>query len=78
MTEEAFAAIGVLATFAVAVFLIGLIVFAGIGSLKDWLRAKRDLTHGTENLIKTQRALIEANSKLSGRVTAIEYELRGD
>ena len=75
MTQETFAALGVVFT---GVLVIGLLAI-GIGtlvvSLKEWLQDKR---WSTKSMLETQRALMEANNRLNERVTAIEDELRGD
>ena len=75
MTQETFAAIGVVFTglLVIGLFAIGIGVL--VVSLKEWLQEKR---WSTKSMLETQRALMEANSKLNERVTAIEDELRGD
>lgn len=74
---EAFAVVGAFATFAVAVIFIGAVVIVVIQSIKEWLQTKKSLTHSTENLVKTQSALMKANNKLNERVRALE-EGRGE
>lgn len=74
MTQEAFAAVGMFATFAVSVLLLGAVAVVIISSLREWLHAKHEMAHDTENLLKTQYALMEANNRLNERVKALEAE----
>lgn len=75
MTQETFAAVGMVFT---GLLIIGLFAI-GIGtlvvSLKEWLQEKR---WSTKSMLETQRALMEANNRLNERVNALEDEMSGD
>lgn len=75
MTQETFAAIGVVFTGLLVIGLLAIGIGALVVSLKEWLQEKR---WSTKSMLETQRALMEANNRLNERVTAIEDELRGD
>ena len=78
MTQETFAAIGVVFTGLLVIAFVAIGVGALVVSLKEWLYEKRASVESTTRLLETQRALMEANNRLNERVTAIEDELRGD
>lgn len=75
MTQETFAALGVVFTGLLVIGLVAIGVGALVVSLKEWLQEKR---WSTKSMLETQRALMEAENRLDERVTAIEDELRGD
>lgn len=75
MTQETFAAIGMVFTGLLVIGLLAIGIGALVVSLKEWLQEKR---WSTKSMLETQRALMEANNRLNERVTAIEDELRGD
>ena len=78
MTQETFAAVGVVFTGLLAIGLLAIGIGALVATLKEWLYGKRMSVKSTARLLETQRALMEANNRLNERVTAIEDELRGD
>ena len=75
MTQETFAAVGVVFTGLLVIGLFAIGIGALVATLKEWLQDKR---WSTKSMLETQRALMEANNRLNERVTAIEDELRGD
>ena len=75
MTQETFAAVGVVFTGLLVIGLFAIGIGTLVVSLKEWLQEKR---WSTKSMLETQRALMEANNRLNERVTAIEDELRGD
>ena len=75
MTQETFAAIGVVFTGLLVIGLFAIGIGALVVSLKEWLQEKR---WSTKSMLETQRALMDANNRLNERVTEIEDELRGD
>lgn len=75
MTQETFAALGVVFTGLLVIGLLAIGIGTLVVSLKEWLQDKR---WSTKSMLETQRALMEANNRLNERVTAIEDELRGD
>lgn len=80
MTQETFAALGVMFTGLIVIALVTIGVGALVSSLKEWLREKRMSVESTMRLLETQRALMEANNELNERVKAIEKHvgLRGE
>lgn len=75
MTQETFAALGVVFTGLLVIGLLAIGIGTLVASLKEWLQEKR---WSTKSMLETQMALIKANNRLDERVTAIEDELRGD
>jgi len=75
MTQETFAAVGVVFTGLLVIGLFAIGIGALVATLKELLQDKR---WSTKSMLETQRALMEANNRLNERVTAIEDELRGD
>ena len=75
MTQETFAAIGVVFTGLLVIALVAIGVGALVATLKEWLQEKR---WSTKSMLETQRALMEANNRLNERVKVLEDELRGD
>ena len=75
MTQETFAALGVVFTGLLVIGLLAIGIGTLVVSLKEWLQEKR---WSTKSMLETQMALIKANNRLDERVTAIEDELRGD
>lgn len=80
MTQETFAALGIVFTGLVAIALVAMGVGALVTSLKEWLYEKRISVESTMRLLETQRALMKANNKLNERVKALEEHvgLRGE
>lgn len=80
MTEAHFAAVGMFATFAVAVLVIGIVAIVIIDAVKHWLGSRRDLMESVKRLCEVQTALMKANNDLNERVKALEEEreLRDD
>ena len=78
MTQETFAALGVVFTGLLVIGLAAIGICALVATLKEWLHEKRMSAESTARLLETQRALMEANNRMNERVTAIEDELRGD
>lgn len=80
MTQETFAALGIVFTGLLAIALVAMGVSVLVASLKEWLYEKRRSVESTMRLLETQRALMEANNKLNERVKALaeERDLRGD
>ena len=72
MTQETFAALGVVFTGLLAIALVAMGVGALVASLKEWLHEKRTSTKSTMRLLETQRALMEANNRLNERVKELE------
>ena len=75
---EAFAAVGVFATFVVAVILLVVAAVALITTVKEWLYARSEIVRATKNLTDTQIRLMAANNELNRRLTALESEVRDD
>ena len=82
MTQETFAALGVVFTGLLVIGLAAIGIGALVATLKEWLQDKRwstkNMLETQKSMLETQRALMEANNRLNERVTAIEDELRGD
>ena len=81
MTEAHFAAVGVFATFAVAVLVIGCVAVVIVSSVKNWLCSRSDLVKNVAMLVEVQTALMKSNNDLNKRVKALEEErelMRGD
>lgn len=80
MTQETFAALGVVFTGLFVIVLVAMGVGVLVASLKEWLYEKRTSVVSTMRLLETQRALMEANNKLNERVKELEEHvgLRGD
>ena len=80
MTEAHFAAVGVFASFAVAVLVIGLVAIVIVDAVKHWLCSRSDLVKNVARLCEVQTALMKTNNDLNERVKALEEEreLRGD
>lgn len=74
MTQETFAALGVMFTGLLAIALVAMGVGALVASLKEWLNEKRMSVESTTRLLETQTALMEANNSLNERVKALEEE----
>jgi predicted PurR-regulated permease PerM len=75
---EVFAIVGVFVVVIIAVILLGVIVFALIGSIREWLRARNEIVRTTKYLADTQQMLMTANNELNRRLTALESEVRDD
>lgn len=75
MTQETFAALGVVFSGLVIIGLLAIGIGALVVSLKEWLQEKR---WSTKSMLETQKALMEANNKLNERLTAIENELNAE
>lgn len=81
MTDAHFAAVGVFATFAVAVLMIGGVAVVIVDSVKHWLGSRSDLVKNVARLVEVQAALMKSNNDLNKRVKALEEErelMRGD
>ena len=80
MTQETFAALGVVFTGLLVIGLVAIGVGALVATLKDWLQEKRASADSTMRLLETQRALMEANNRLNERVKELEEHvgLRGE
>lgn len=81
MTDAHFAAVGVFATFAVAVLVIGCVAVVIVDSVKHWLGSRSDLVKNVARLVEVQTALMKSNNDLNKRVKALEEErelMRGD
>ena len=80
MNEAYFAAVGVFATFAVAVLVIGFVAIVIVDSVKHWLNSRSELVKDVARLCEVQTALMKTNNDLNNRVKALEEErdLRGD
>ena len=81
MTDAHFAAVGVFATFAVAVLVIGCVAVVIVDSVKHWLGSRSDLVKSVARLVEVQTALMKSNNDLNKRVKALEEErelMRGD
>ena len=74
MNEEYFAAVGVFATFAVAVLVLVLVAIVIVDAVKHWLCSRSDLVKNVARLCEVQTALIKANNGLNERVKALEEE----
>lgn len=77
MTQETFAALGVVFTGLIVIALVAMGVGALVASLKEWLQEKR---WSTKSVLETQRALMEANNRLNERMKELEEHvgLRGE
>ena len=80
MTQETFAALGVMFTGLLVIALVAIGVGALVASLKEWLYEKRMSAESTMRLLENQRALMEANNRLNERVKELEEHvgLRGE
>ena len=78
MSEAHFAAVGMFATFAVAVLVIGIVAIVIVDSVKHWLGSRNELVKDVSRLCEVQTALIKANNDLNERVKALEGERRGE
>ena len=80
MTEAHFAAVGMFATLAVSILVIGIVAIVIIDSVKYWLGSRSDLVKNVARLCEVQTALMKANNNLNERVKALEEEreLRDD
>lgn len=80
MTEAHFAAVGMFATFAVAVLVIGIVAIVLVDSVKHWLGSRSELVKDVARLCEVQTALMKSNNNLNERVKALEEEreLRSD
>lgn len=76
MSEAHFAAVGMVATFAVAVLVIGIVVIVIVDSIKNWLGSRSVLVKDVARLCEVQTALMKANNDLNERVKALEGERR--
>lgn len=74
MTEAHFAAVGVFATFAVAVLVIVGVAVVIVDSVKHWLGSRSDLVKNVARLVEVQTALMKSNNDLNKRVKALEEE----
>lgn len=72
MTQETFAALGVVFTGLLVIALGAVGVGALVASLKEWLYEKQTSVESTMRLLETQGALMEANNRLNERVKALE------
>lgn len=75
MTQETFAAVGMVFTGLLVIGLVAIGICTLVATLNEWLHDKR---WSTEKMLETQRALMEAHNRLNERVKAIEDELSGD
>jgi len=77
MTQETFAALGVVFTGLLVIGLAAIGIGTLVVSIKEWLQDKR---WSTKSMLETQRALMEANNRLNERVNALEEHvgLRGE
>lgn len=80
MTEAHFAAVGMFATFAVAVLVIGIVAIVLVDSIKHWLSSRSEIVKDVARLCEVQTALMKANNDLNERVKALEEEreIKGD
>lgn len=74
MTEAQFTAVGMFATFAVTVLLIGIVAVVIVDSIKHWLGSRSELVKDVARLCEVQTALIKTNNNLNERVKALEEE----
>lgn len=78
MTQETFAAVGVVFIGLLVIGLFAIGIGTLVATLKEWLHEKRASANSTMRLLETQRALMEANNRLNERVKALEDEQRDD
>ena len=69
MTQESFAAVGVVFTGLLVIGLLAIGIGALVATLKEWLQEKR---WSTKSMLETQTALMEASNRLNERVNALE------